>query len=482
MLALHLSSFGPLHKERVVLRKRICISVMVGLTSAPAIALAHVTDAAAGDLPPAISVQGDFREVVRRAKAEVFPALVFLRCLRETHETGERQSQEVSGSGVLISPDGYLLTNWHVVDRATQVRCLLYDGQAYHAEIIGTDRDTDLALVRLQMPDDASPLPYARLGDSSRMAEGDFVMAMGAPWGMSRSVSIGIVSSTRRYLPGNSEYSLWLQTDASISPGNSGGPLVNTSGEVIGINTRGVLFGGGVGFSVPSNIVAELVPHFREHGSVPWSWTGIQLQPLRDFNRDIYFEADEGVIVAGTDPDSPARRAGLQVRDRIVRIAGKPVTAMTEEDLPAMRRLLGMLPRDSATEFEVDRNGNVVRLEITPREKGDVEGKEHDFPRWDMTLKAINQFENPSLYFHRNEGVFVFGTKWPGNASRAGLAPQDIILELDGTAVTTLDDVRAIHEQAMANIDTRRRMVVTILRNGLRRQIVLDYSRDYDKN
>lgn len=465
---------------RIVQSQLLCITTAtVALNGAISLA---ATELPADDLPAAMFAQGDFRDVVREAKSEVFPALVFLKCIRESHESGERQSQEVSGSGVLISPDGQLLTNWHVVDRATQVRCLLYDGQAYHATVLGTDRDTDLALVQLELPDDAPPLPYARLGDSSLISEGDFVMAMGAPWGMSRSVSIGIISSTRRYLPGNSEYSLWLQTDASISPGNSGGPLVNTAGEVIGINTRGVVFGGGIGFSVPSNIVAELVPHFREHGRVPWSWTGVQLQPLRDFNRDIYFDADEGVIVAGTDPDSPARRAGLQSRDRIVAIGGRPVTAMSEENVPAVRRKLGMLPRDEATEFTIDRNGTTMHLEITPREKGDVEGDEQDFPRWDMTLKAINQFENPSLYFHRQEGVFVYGTRRPGNAGRAGLSTQDIILQIDGQEITTLDDVRDIHQQAMDNLDSRRRMVVTILRNGLRRQIVLDYSRDYDSN
>src|SRR5690606_9455238 len=120
-------------------------------------------------------------------------------------------------------------------------------------------------LIQLRMPDGASPLPYASLADSSRLTEGDFVMAMGAPWGMSRSVSIGIISSVRRYLPENSEYSLWLQTDAAISPGNSGGPLVNTAGEIVGINTRGVMSGGDMGFSVPSNTVAELLPQLREH-------------------------------------------------------------------------------------------------------------------------------------------------------------------------------------------------------------------------
>lgn len=432
-------------------------------------------------LPDAMAAQLDFREVVQLAKGQVFPALVFLKCIRESHESGERQSQEVSGSGVLISADGELLTNWHVVDRATQVRCLLYDGGVFHAEVVGTDRDTDLALVRLKMPEDAGPLPFAKLGDSNKLTEGDFVMAMGAPWGMSRSVSIGIISSTRRYLPDNSEYSLWLQTDAAISPGNSGGPLVNTSGEVIGINTRGVLFGGGMGFSVPSNFVAELVPQFREQGRMPWNWTGIQVQPLRDFNRNIYFDYEQGVMVGGTDPESPARLAGLQVRDRIVRIGDQSVTAMTEEDLPAVRRLLGKLPRDEATVFEVDRGGNIVHIEVTPREKGDVEGAEHDLPRWDMTVKTINQFENFSLYFHRKEGVFVFGTKEPGNASRAGFHPQDIILEIDGQPVASLDDIRAIHQGAMDSIESRTRTVVTILRNGLRRQIVLDYSRNYER-
>jgi serine protease Do len=324
-------------------------------------------------------------------------------------------------------------------------------------------------------------VPYALLGDSSHLTEGDFVMAMGAPWGMSRSVSIGIISSTRRYLPDNSEYSLWIQTDASISPGNSGGPLVNTEGEVIGINTRGVLFGGGVGFSVPAETVAELLPNFREHGRMPWNWTGIRLQPLRDFNRDIYFEADEGVIVAGTDPESPARHAGLKVRDRILSIGGTPVTAMTEESLPEIRRRLGSLPLGEATVFGVERGGRVLEFEITPREKGKVEGEEFDCPRWDLTIKTINQFENPSLYFHREKGVFVFGTRQPGNAARAGLVSQDIILEIDGRPVTTLDDVLTIHEEAMANIDSRRRMVFAILRNGLRRQVVLDYSRDYEK-
>ncbi len=196
----------------------------------------------------------EFREVINSSKARVFPAVVFIKCVSENFDSGKKVTQEASGSGVLISPTGELLTNWHVVDKAVQVRCLLFDGQALDARVVGTDKDTDLALVQLELPENAPSLPYAELGDSTKLSEGHFVMAMGAPWGLSRSISLGIVSCTRRFLPETSEYSLWLQTDAAISPGNSGGPLVSTAGEIIGINTRGMM--GGVlfemGFSITS--------------------------------------------------------------------------------------------------------------------------------------------------------------------------------------------------------------------------------------
>jgi len=226
----------------------------------------------------------DFRDVVTKAKNQVFPTVVYVKCLRESHEQGKKQTEEISGSGVIISPRGEAVTNWHVVDKAVEIRCLLFDGQAKYAKAVGSDKDTDLALLKLDMSADET-IPCAKLGDSSRLQEGDFVMAMGAPWGLSRSVSIGIISSTRRYLPENSQYSLWLQSDASISPGNSGGPLINTLGEVIGINSRGVLFGGDIGFAIPSSTVECIVSQLREHGKVNWSWLGLQLQPLRDFEK-----------------------------------------------------------------------------------------------------------------------------------------------------------------------------------------------------
>ncbi|MFC1497979.1 trypsin-like peptidase domain-containing protein [Verrucomicrobiota bacterium] len=425
----------------------------------------------------------DFRKVVRESKDKVFPAVVYVKCLRESHERGKKQSQEISGSGVLINSDGELLTNWHVVDKTTEIRCLLHDGRAFYAEIIGADKDMDLALLRLKSSEGIKNLPYAELGDSSKLNEGDFVMAMGAPWGMARSVSIGIVSCTRRFLQGNSEYSLWLQTDAAICPGNSGGPLINTDGKVVGINTRATFYGGDTGFAVPSKTIKEILPRLRQSGDVEWSWIGLKIQAIRDFNRNVYFDSDgkNGVIVAGTDPGSPAKRAGILERDRILSINGKPVNSLTEETLPEIRRIIGLLPIGESAAFELLRAGKKITLNLIPRKKGKVEGKELDCPRWDLTVKAINQFDNPNLYFHRKEGVFIFGVKYPGNASNARITNNGIILEIDGEKVTTLDDIKRIHKRTIENVIAKPRILFKILQNGMMQQVVLDLSRDYER-
>jgi len=445
------------------------------------------TAPAQSETPDAMTRYPDFRAIVQDAKDKVFPAVVYIRCIRETNDAGKRESLQVSGSGVVISPDGEAITNWHVIDKAENVRVLLSDGRHFDAKVVGSDKDTDLALIKLDMSKaDPAPLPYATIGDSDTLKEGDFVMAMGAPWGLNRSVSIGIVSCTKRYLDGASEYSDWIQTDAAINPGNSGGPLINTAGEVVGLNARGMGGGDGMGFTIPSRTIMVLLPQLRQNGRVNWSWTGLQLQPLRDFNRDMYFDGTEGVIVSETDPDSPARAAGVLPRDRIVKVNDQPITALTQEDIPAVKRRLGLLTKGSESTLEVHRAAaggapETLSIRLTPREKGDVEGKEQALDRFDFTLKAINQFDNPELYFQRKEGVFVHALKYPGNAANAGLAPRDIVLKISGKDVKTLDDAREIHRELVANANSEHRTVVVVLRAGLMRQIVLDYRRDYSK-
>ena len=207
----------------------------------------------------------------------------------------------------------------------------------------------------------------------------------------------------------------------------------------------------------------------------------MQLQPLKDFNRNMYFEGNDGVIVADTDPDSPSRRAGILPRDRILKVNGTAVSAVTDEDLPDVRRLLGSLPRSTPATLEIERGATPMTLSITPREKGKVEGEEYACTRWDCTVKTINQFENPDLYFQRQTGVFVDGVKYPGNASTSGLQNQDILLKVDGKSVTTLAEMESVHQATVKNVDDHPRLVLIILRNGLMRQLVLDISRDYSK-
>ncbi len=422
----------------------------------------------------------DFRDVIRDAKQAVFPTVVFVRAVRETLQGGQTLRQEVSGSGVLISPAGEFLSNWHVIDKAQEIRCMLHDGRAFSARVLASDKDLDLALLQLEWPPESGePLPYARLGNSDAVEEGDFVMAMGAPWGLSRSVSIGIISSSRRYLPTLSEYNHWLQTDASISPGNSGGPLVNTEGDVIGINTRGILIGGDTGFAIPSSVIQELLPAMRQEGRINWNYTGLLFQPLNDFNRNIYFDYTEGLMVASVDPASPAERAGILTGDRVLAIGEHPVTARFEEDLSDVRRSLGLLPLHVPVSFDLMRGAVAVQAWVTPVEKGTVEGDSLDCPRWDFTVKVINRFDTPDLFFYRREGVFVYGVRHPGNAQRAGLQPRDIILEIDGSPVASLEEVRQHHAQAMTNLEERTRAFLTILRGGQRRQLVLEFSRDF---
>lgn len=463
----------PAAPRRVQL-SRIFVGALAGLAGLSLSASALIGGAKPESLP------ADFRQVVNHAKQSVFPAVVYLRCVLENNELGHRLRVTASGSGVLVSPDGELVTNWHVVNRALEVRCLLNDGRAFAADIVGQDKDTDIALVRLRLPA-GETVPFARLGESAKLQEGDFVMALGAPWGLNRSVSFGIVACARRYLPEGSEYSSWIQTDASISPGNSGGPLVDTEGRVVGINARGSMQGGDMGFAIPADTVAIVLPRLRDGGDADWAWTGLQLQPLRDFQRNITFEGDEGVIIVGTDDNSPAREAGFLARDRLLAIEGAPATALMEENLPEVRRRLALLPADRPARLDIVRDGRRMTLSLSPRIKGRVLGEELACPRWDFTVKAINQFEVPELYFQRAEGVYVFGVRSPGNASGSGLAPRDILLKVNGVEVRSLDDVRALHARSLAALESGgpRRLVLSVLRGGRAVQVAIDVTRDF---
>ncbi len=240
------------------------------------------------------------------------------------------------GSGVIISSDGAILTNNHVVEDANTIRVKLSDGRELGAKVVGSDSSTDLALIQLE---DATDLPVAHLGDSDRLSVGDWVMAIGNPYGLEATVTVGVLSGKGRTI-GASDYDDFLQTDASINPGNSGGPLFNTKGEVVGINTAIVPGGQGIGFSIPINLAKEVSSQLRRDGRVVRGFIGVGIQPLSAALRSALSidETVNGALVSSLMPNGPGTQAGLKVGDVITEVAGTPV-ATNRELLNAVARL-----------------------------------------------------------------------------------------------------------------------------------------------
>jgi serine protease Do len=434
---------------------------------------------------------------IETAKAKVYPTLVFVKPIQEEYRSGERQRQEVWGSGVIISPDGYVVTNNHVAEKAVQVHCVLGDKELVEADVVGVDPETDLALLKLKKrengPELVLPLPHVAFADSDQVETGQFVLALGSPFGFTRSVSQGIVSNTTRYIGfGNQyEYNLWLQTDAAINPGNSGGPLVNTAGEVIGINTLGV-GGAGIGFAVPSNVVRDVVAKLKaaaaERGEdrdepvkVRRAWTGIQLQALVDLKTMTLTDSDEGVLVKSVDKGSPAEEAGLESGDILLAVNGRPVRGTYVEDLPALRVALSELPVDEPVEMTFRRGGAEQALAVTPKYKGRFEGKDLDLRRWNMTVKEITKFTNPGLHFmHPEGGVYIQGVRYPGNANDAELAPDDVIVKIGKTPIQTLADMHEVYQELIEDEDRpEKKVLFTIKRGGFLNWKMLNWTRDY---
>jgi serine protease Do len=425
---------------------------------------------------------GDFRQIISRARAEVFPALIFVKPIVEDYGSGEKKQQEVFGSGVIISPDGYAVTNWHVVDKAVTINCVLYDERQVPVDLIGSDRDTDLALLKLPDPPQGKTYPYARFADTARTQEGDFVMALGSPFGFQRSISLGIISNAQRYIGFDTEYkyNTWIQTDAAINPGNSGGPLIDTQGAIVGINTLGI-DGTGIGFSIPASNVQDVVERLKRDGKVLRAYVGLRLQALKDFHSNTFIQAEHGVLIAGVEDGSPAAEAGIRAGDILLSIDGKPVEGLYAEMLPAIWRTLVDLKAETPVPMELQRGGERVEVRVAPEVKGLSEGEDFDCRRWNMTVKEINKDRTPQLYYLREKGVFIQGIRYPGNAASSGLSRRDIILTIDKEPIQTAADVQRVYERLIADEKREKKVVVEILRGGLRNWVVLDYRRDYEQ-
>jgi len=424
----------------------------------------------------------DFEAVIDTAKERVYAAIVFVKPIREEFAAGEKQRQEVFGSGVIISPDGLVVTNHHVAEKAARIDCVLFDREQVPARVLGLDPETDLALLRLERPSGAPPLPFATFAPAGEVVEGQFVMAIGSPFGFTRSISLGVISNSRRYMGFRTlyKYNLWYQTDAEINPGNSGGPLVNTKGEIVGINTLG-LMGTGIGFSIPGEVVRDVVARLERDGKVLRAWTGLEFQALKDFQTNTFAASERGVVIVNVEEPSPASEAAVRAGDLLLAVNGAPTDVPFVEDLPALLRRLADLPLDRPAAFRVRRGAEERELAVQPALKSRFEGEDFDCRRWNLTVKEITRFSEPDLFFLHRGGVFVQGVRRPGNAAAAGLARQDIVLTVDREAIRTIEDLRRIYERVVKDRAREKKVLIEVLRGTLKKWVVLDYSRDFDE-
>ncbi len=392
------------------------------------------------------------QQKVLNAKRQVFPALVHIQPVKEFLSSGEKQKVQVTGSGVIISEDGYVVTNNHVAEKANYVRCTLSSKQEVQAKVIGLDPWTDLAVLKLNLEEvGIKSVPHAKFGDSESIEVGQMVIALGSPLGLARSLSLGVVSSVDRYFNDVGEmispFNLWIQTDAAINPGNSGGPLVNLEGEIIGINARAVVFGENLGFAIPANIVKLVVEQIIESGEVERSQIGIDWQEIKEYREFTKNTQMQGVLIAGVEKGSAAEKAGLMAGDIVTHINDNAVSAIHLEELPKIRLLISNLPVNSTIRFNLIRNTKIVKAKVVSTRQGKFRGNEFNCEEWGISVQEITPRIVKNFQLDSNKGVLISGSKSGSKGAKANIRPGEILLTIDEQEIEGLEDFKVKYEQ-----------------------------------
>jgi len=352
----------------------------------------------------------------------------------------QAQRQKSLGSGFIISDDGYILTNNHVIDGADEIRVKLNDGRELKAELKGSDFKLDLALLKVSSTE---KLPVAALGNSDEIEVGEWVMAIGNPFGLAETVTAGIVSAKGRVI-GSGPYDDFIQTDASINPGNSGGPLFNARGEVIGINTAIVAGGQGIGFAIPVNMAKSIIPQLRDKGKVTRGWIGVSIQAVTKELADSFgLSAEKGALVSEVMPESPAEKGGLKSGDIILSFDGREIKEMS--DLP---RLVAATPTGRAVEVKIMRDGKeeALKLTVDKMKDGDDDEAADGADKIGLAVRQLTKELAASMRLKETAGVVVADVKADSPAMLAGIQRGDIVREVNGRKVGTVDE----YEKALA--------------------------------
>lgn len=373
------------------------------------------------------------------------------------------------GTGVIVSQDGYILTNNHVVADADEINATLSDNRQFSAEIIGTDEPTDLAVLKI----DAEDLVAAKLGESSELEVGDWVLAVGSPFGLEQTVTAGIVSATGRANVGIADYEDFIQTDAAINPGNSGGPLVNLQGEVVGINTAIASRTGGnlgVGFAIPSNMAKSVMDKLIDHGHVERGYLGAMIQDLDEDLADSFgYDSTEGVLIGDVLPDGPAATAGLKSGDIVIEFNGQPVGDANE-----LRNAVAATKPGTDAPIRIFRDGSQQELSVRigQREGAAIAARTGGASNNDLgiTVETLTPDKAQQHGFDRDEsGVLVTAVDPGGSAASVGIRPGDLIISVGGQPVEDVSGFRDVLEEQ----DIEQGLRMQVMREGVRRFVFL---------
>lgn len=352
--------------------------------------------------------------------------------------------QQSLGSGFIISEDGLIVTNNHVIDKADEIQVTIGKDKEYIAKVVGTDPKTDVALIKV---DPNEPLKPLVLGDSQTLQVGEIVVAIGNPFGLSHTVTQGIVSAKERTI-GFGPYDNFIQTDASINPGNSGGPLLNLNAEVVGINTAIHASGQGIGFAIPINLAKNILPQLEENGQVTRGWLGVYIQPVEDdVAKSLGLDKAKGALVVRVEQGSPADQAGIEAGDVILAVGDQPVK--DSQSLPKMVANLGVGTQTQVVVLR-DRKERIVTVTIGklqdenagPKTSPDAPDAEPD--KIGLLVSPATQQELESFGVPQTQGGVVIRSIEPGSpAFGRGIKPGDYLLELNKKRIATVEDYQA---------------------------------------